>query len=197
MAKSNFRRGFVTEAEEYAKEYRVELELKPNQPLSPWKLADLLAVPLVPLSRLAPTAPTVVQHFQGLGRSKMSAFVLPYQDTERHILYNDSHHIHRQASSIAHELAHIILGHPLRPPLDGEGRRNSDPTLEREADRLGLTLLVPRPAALKIAMQGISYENASKIYGVSTSVIKMRVDSSGAKRHAMNRKAYRERRGWR
>jgi Zn-dependent peptidase ImmA (M78 family) len=77
-------------------------------------------------------------------------------------------------------LGHGILGHPPRPPLSEAGCRNFDPILEQEANFLGPTLLVPRPAALRIAWRGMSLVEAAQEYGVSESVIKMRLNLTGA-----------------
>jgi hypothetical protein len=47
------RRGFKTESNERAREFRVELGLAPHAPLSPWALASHLGIPLMRLSELA------------------------------------------------------------------------------------------------------------------------------------------------
>ena len=50
--KSNLRRGFKKEANEYAKEFRQELGLRAHDPLCPWKLAEHLAIPVKPLCHI-------------------------------------------------------------------------------------------------------------------------------------------------
>jgi len=44
------RRGFKTEAEEYAEEFRTELELDIDGPLCPFRLASHLEIPVVAVS---------------------------------------------------------------------------------------------------------------------------------------------------
>ena len=47
------RRGFKTEANKYAREFRLELNIPPDGPLCPWRLAQHLLVPVFKLSVLA------------------------------------------------------------------------------------------------------------------------------------------------
>ena len=107
--------------------------------------------------------------------------------TRREIIHNDSHHPFRQNSNVAHELAHIILGHPPKPPMLKDGCRNFDKRLEREAHDLGFTLLVPKPAALYAVENIRDDEQACEFYGVSNSLLTFRVRKSDAQRWAKNR----------
>ena len=104
-----FRRGFKTEAIEIAGEVRRELGLRPLDPLDPWRLAGHLAVPLLPLSELR-EAGGAAEHFLRVDQDAFSA-VTVFHGSVRIITYNDSHSRPRQASDIAHELAHALLLH--------------------------------------------------------------------------------------
>ena len=175
----HLRRGFKKEADEYAKELRAELGLRPDAPLSPWQLAQHLEIPIRPLSTLRDKEPASVAHLFAEGRREFSATTLSL-GTHRIIVHNDAHSRERQASNIAHELAHCILGHPCTPPLSDVGCRNYDPVLEAEANWLGPALLVSREAALKISWQGQSAEEAARQYGVTKEVMLMRLGVTGA-----------------
>jgi Zn-dependent peptidase ImmA (M78 family) len=100
----------------------------------------------------------------------------------RSIVYNDAHHRHRQASSIAHELSHGILGHPPTPPLNKYGCRHYDRAIEDEANWLGHALLISEEAALYIVRTGMMMQEAIRTYGVSEDVITMRINVTGARR---------------
>ena len=70
-------------------------------------------------------------------------------------------------SGEAHEIAHVILEHPLSPALGVGGCRRWDPTLEDEADWQAGALLVPREAALRWIQSGRSLEDGAVHFGVS------------------------------
>lgn len=190
MAKLKLRRGFKKEAEEYAEEFRTELGLLPTDPLDPKKLAALLEIPVLELS----THPTIPDHikeyFANEGSDKFSAATL-IDGTYKEILHNDYHHPNRQNSSIMHEISHIILGHPPKPPLIEDSCRNFDPTLENEANNLGFTLLVPKKSALNAIENFASKQLAADFYGVSLELLQYRIRISDAIRWAKNRAKYR------
>jgi hypothetical protein len=180
------RRGFVKESEEYALEFREELNLKPHDALDPIELANWLCVPVVALSEHPTIRPEEKQYFATIGQDDFSAATINLR-TRREIIHNDSHHPFRQNSNVAHELAHIILGHPPKPPMLKDGCRNFDKRLEREAHDLGFTLLVPKPAALYAVENIRDDEQACEFYGVSNSLLTFRVRKSDAQRWAKNR----------
>ncbi len=178
---TNYRRGFKTEAEDYAKEFRKELGLAPHHPLCPWKLAELLDIPIKPLSFYRDTIPDEVIYCTETEQNIFSA-VTVFDHYRRLVIHNDSHHPNRQAANIAHELSHGILGHSPTPIFDQYGHRKFNAQDEDEANWLGPVLLVPKDAAFHIVKTGMSLEKASQFYGASKEVITMRVNLSGAKR---------------
>ena len=107
--------------------------------------------------------------------------------TYREIIHNDFQHPNRQHSNITHELAHIILCHPPKPPLLNESCRNFVPVLETEASELGFTLLVPNVAALYAIEAFTTLRDAAEYYGVSEELLRYRIRISNAKRWAVNR----------
>lgn len=105
----------------------------------------------------------------------------------RHIIFNDVVHSNRVNSSIMHEIAHVLLGHPPMPPLTALGHRNVDRVLEDEADQLAFTLLVPKPAALFAYENFESAELAAIHYGVSQSLLTLRYRLCDVARWSQNR----------
>jgi len=86
-----------------------------------------------------------------------------------------------------HELSHIILGHPPKPPLLEDSCRNFDPLMEKEANELGFTLLVPKLAALH-AIEGFGHLIAAgRFFGVSQDLLRYRIRITNANGWAKNR----------
>ena len=110
------RRGFRTEAEDYAIEFRTELGLARHAPLAATALAELLGIPVKGISEIPDIDPAVLNYYRMAGNSEFSATSL-CDGSYREIVHNDFQHANRQNSSIMHEIAHIILGHPPKPPL--------------------------------------------------------------------------------
>lgn len=173
------RRGFKQEANEYAREFREELHLRPYEPLSPWDLAQHLEIDILSLSSLRQTVSESVYHLMQVDRSSFSAATV-FCGSKRLIIVNDAHSDSRQASDLSHELAHGILGHPPTEPFNEFGCRNFNPNLEEEANWLGPALLISEEAALSIAMLGMSRARAASQYGCTQSIVRMRLNVTGA-----------------
>lgn len=184
------RRGFKTEANNYSREFREELGLRPHEPLCPWKLSALLDIPVVPLSDFRDQHPNETHYLTEVEQECFSA-VTVFHGYRRLIVHNNSHHPRRQASNIAHELSHGILQHPPTEPFSEHGCRNFNKEIEEEANWLGPALLISEEAALHIVKQEIPTTDAMKFYKVSGEVIEMRLNVTGAHRR-LNR-AYRKR----
>ena len=183
---TKLRRGFRVESEEYAEEYRLELGLERHASLSPKVLCEHLLIPVYDLSTFPGVSSIEKIFFAGPGNSLFSATTIPL-GTSRVIIHNDYQHPNRQFSNIMHEVAHIILGHPPKPPLIGESCRNYDANAELEANQLGFTLLVPKIAAL-FAVEGFSsLAKAAAYYGVSLKLLTHRIQVTDARRWAINR----------
>lgn len=178
------RRGFRVEAEGYAIEFREELGLGAADPLCPFRLAALLELPVVPLSDLPGFA--MASQITQRDTDGFSAVTIP-DGTYKMIVHNDGHHPVRQNSNVMHEIAHILLGHPPHPPFTGDGCRNFQSLLEKEAKELAFTLLVPRPAALAIVESGTPLAIASAGHGVSRQLLDYRIRITDARGWAMNR----------
>lgn len=180
------RHGFRKEAEDYAIEFRQELGLGPATPLTAFQLAEHLEIPVIGLSKVTSMPPEIVDYYRGPGNSEFSATSL-CDGTYREVIHNDFHHPNRQNSSVMHELAHIILGHPPKPPLMEDSCRHFDPVAEYEANQLGFTLLVPKKAALVAYEQFPSRAAAAAAFGVSVQVMELRIRITDAAGWARNR----------
>jgi Zn-dependent peptidase ImmA (M78 family) len=171
--------GFKTKANALARRARVSLDLATTAPLSPWQLAEKLKILVVPLSSFAAECGDAVRHFMRFDRRAFSAgtFTLAGKSL---IVFNDANAADRQASDVAHELAHIILEHPFLPILDERGCRHLDRDLEDQANWLGPALLVSEEAALEIARQGWSVQRAALEYRVTEDVVRFRLNVTAA-----------------
>ena len=175
------RRGFKSEANTIALQVRNELGLRAWAPLDPWKLADFLAIPLLPLSRLQAVTPDAVEHFS-IGEPEAFSAVTVFRGPSRLIVFNDSHSEARQASDVAHELAHALLQHPPHSAFDEYGCRIWAADCEDEANWLAGALLVSDDAALSIVRRRLSVVQAATEYGVSVPMMQFRLNVTGAVR---------------
>lgn len=82
-----------------------------------------------------------------------------------------------------HELSHIALGHELHSAsLSNDGHlipSNYNQDQEDEADWLGGTLLLPRPALLRIRREGLSDGQAMAKFQASEEMLKWRFRMTG------------------
>ena len=174
------RHGFKAEAEGIAREIRGELGLRRVEPLDPWKLANHLDIPVVPLSDLAMSAPGSFDYLFSAEPEAFSA-VTVFSGAHRTIVYNDAHSPGRQSSDVAHELSHGLLLHPPSPALDHHGCRKWNGVIEEEANWLAGVLLVPADAAIILARRGEDLADVAAEYGVSEQMIDWRLNVTGAR----------------
>lgn len=176
------RRGFKTEAESYARDFRQELGLRPVAPLDMFRLADHLAIPAFALSAIKDEIhPVNYSTLTATKKSPLSALTF-FRGRYRAIVFNDTHAPTRQQSDLAHELSHAILDHPPSGLTDESGGRHYNRVLEEEANCLAGALLVPRDAAISIVASGRSLEEASEQYNISVAMMRMRINQTGARK---------------
>ena len=91
-----------------------------------------------------------------------------------------------------HELAHIMLGHQLvSAGTTDDGHlvpSNYDETQEAEADWLGGTLLLPRPALIWMRQAEMSVDAATEHFQVSTDMLNWRTRMTGVDYQLHNHK---------
>ena len=180
------RRGFKTEANKYAREFRLELKIPPDGPLCPWRLAQHLLVPVFKLSELAKedTRAAFFLGQNGLWEFSGATFILRYR---RIIVINDGHSPKRQASDPIHELSHCVLGHAPALDLVTSPSRQYDKVQEEEANYLGPALLISEEAALSIVRGGLTRAEASALYSVTEDVVQMRINLTAATKRVRSR----------
>jgi Zn-dependent peptidase ImmA (M78 family) len=184
-----YQRGFKKHANDLAAEVRAELGLGAFDRLDPKRLAEHLAIPVIPLSELRQDAPEAVPYFLDQDEGSFSA-VTVFRGHRRAIVYNDAHLPGRQNSDIAHEIAHALLMHEPGPAFGKGGCRNWNPDQEDEANFLGAALLVTEPAALQIVRRGVDLRDAAAAYAVSPKLMRWRINVTGAQKRVQRSRNY-------
>jgi hypothetical protein len=178
----DFRRGFKADAERIAEVVRRDLGLGPLDRLDCFALADAWGIPVVSLGELREdgASETTIRRLMspGAGFSATTIVVGP----RRLIVYNPRHEPGRKASSLAHELAHLILEHEAAPAIGVGGCRHWDGRQEAEADWLGSALLVPRPGALAWMLESDDVDGGASNFGVSVELFRWRINHTGVLR---------------
>jgi Zn-dependent peptidase ImmA (M78 family) len=177
-----FRRGFKTWSERASLRVREKLKLTPVSPLDPFQLAELLGVPVTSPNNLAELGEDIRQRLVNDHRDCWSAITVT--DGSGHLIVtNPAHARTRLHSNLAHEIAHIILGHEpsmMFMSLDsGTALRTHNEDQEEEANWLAGCLLLPRDALIFIRRRAMSDEDASSEYGVSVAMLRFRFNVTG------------------
>src|SRR5436305_13391428 len=105
-----FRRGFKTWAEEISLRVRRKLKLVPSAPLDPFRLAELLSIPVLGPDKLQ-GLPEDCRHRLANHHSENWSAITVANGKHHLIVMNMAHAATRQNSDLAHELAHIVIGH--------------------------------------------------------------------------------------
>jgi len=175
-------RGFPAECERHALEVRRDMSLEPADRLDPRALAAHLAIPIHSLEEFETACPKSVAQLREVDRGCFSAMTL-FIGARRLIIFNPAHAAGRQANSIAHELAHVLLEHPPASIRDDTGQREWSGEREREADLMAATLLVPRAGILPVMYRvGGNIGLAADHFGVSRQLMTWRFKKTGAER---------------
>ncbi|PXY31880.1 ImmA/IrrE family metallo-endopeptidase [Prauserella muralis] len=177
------RRGFKAEAKRLALQVREELGVAVFAPLDPYALAELYGIEVCDLSH--PTLPAdAVRHFTGPAAAAFSGALLAV-GTGRVIVENHVHEPTRRRSTIAHEMAHVLLEHDVDLLLTAEDLcQSSASAVEQEANELAGELLVPRDAATVAAFRGWTDASVARYFRVSESMARWRMNATAARRVA-------------
>jgi hypothetical protein len=179
---AELRRGFKSDAERTAEVVRGDLGLGPLDRLDCFALAEAWGIPVVSLGELRKdgASETSIRRLLSpeAGFSATTVVVGP----RRLIVYNPRHEPGRKASSLAHELAHVILEHEAAPAIGVGGCRHWDGRQEAEADWLGSALLVPRAGALAWMLESDDVEGGAGNFGVSVELFRWRINHTGVLR---------------
>lgn len=172
-------------------QFRKELKVGALDPLPPRALANHLNVLVWYPEQIPGFDQVIAQRLTTQHSDHWSAVTLRVTVATL-ILVNSSHRPGRQASSIMHELAHLILKHEAqRVDVSAMGHlllSSYDKQQEMEADWLGATLLVPRGALLVLARRKLPTAEAAKMYGVSTELLEWRRNVTGVDIQLGNRR---------
>lgn len=177
-----FRRGFKSQCERRADEFRRTLRLRSADPLSALSLAEHLNVVVWSVADVSGLDAQDVDILSDEAENSWSALTMRL-GTDDLVIYKPVPSLGRRNNVIMHELAHIILGHNLAAACvleDGSlvpGNFSQDQ--EDEADWLAGTLLLPRPALLSIRAQRLTDREACDRYLVSGEMLAWRFRMTG------------------
>lgn len=184
------RRGFKSDAERIAGLVRHDLGLEALDRLDCSMLAEQWGIPVVSLGELREdgAAQASIQRLMS-GDAGFSATTVVL-GTRRLIVYNPRQVAGRNANSLAHELAHVILEHEPAPAIGIGGCRHWNARQEAEADWLGGVLLVPRSSALAWMLGNGDLDEGARHFGVSGDLFRWRVNHTGVMRQIEARRRY-------
>jgi IrrE N-terminal-like domain len=177
-----FRRGFKSQCERRAVEFRRQFGVADAGPLS----ADRLAMELNVLVWSASDVRGLSVDSKAVlaDEADDSWLALTMRMGASHlVIHKPVHMSSRRNSIVMHELSHIILGHQLAVAYildDGSmAPGNFNQEQEDEADWLAGTLLLPRPALLSIRRRALKDHEACREYLVSLDMLKWRLRMTG------------------
>jgi len=176
------RRGFRKEARALSLEVRAELGTEVFAPLDPYALAELYGIEVFDLRN--PVLPQEsVRHLTEVRPHVFSAALVPLQPSGAIIIENHVHHPRRRRSTMAHEMAHVLLEHPFGLMLtDENGCRSAVRGIEEEAAELSGELLIPTDAARIAAFKGWSDQTVARYFDVSVAMAQWRMNITAARR---------------
>ena len=184
-------RGFKSWCERSALATRTELSIEAHVPLAARTLAGHLGVSLLTPGELAGLPTEILHQLMHKDPNGWSAvsFIVDEQVT---VIYNDRNSSGRQSSDIMHEFSHIILDYdPSQVILSVDGllgMRTFDAKQEDEANWLGWTLLLPRPALAHCIRLGRSTAEIAEEFNVSEQLVKYRTGITGISRQTRVRR---------
>lgn len=177
-----FRRGFKSQCERRATEFRKQLGLEPTSPLTASELAQMLDVTVWSINDIQdlPNEDSLV--LNDADDDSWAALTLRI-GSDNLVVYKPVLSVGRQNSVVMHELAHITLGHQLAEACvfeDGSlAPGNFSQDQEDEADWFAGTLLLPRVALLSIRRRGLTNATACDEFSVSESMLTWRFRMTG------------------
>ena len=179
------RRGFKAWCERASQEYRGALGAPLADRLDPHRLAKLLDVRVTTPEKIPGLSQTVVHQLTRVDRDSWSAVTIAHNG-KRLVVLNSGQSRARQTSSLAHELAHIVLNHTTdQAVLSDEGflfRGSYDAAQEEEANWLAGCLLVPRDGLLVASRRRADQFYLATRFGVSKDMIAWRLRMTGVSR---------------
>lgn len=177
-----FRRGFKTAAEETALKIRRKLEVASTAPVLLLEVAKLLKIPILKPGDL-PELPSDARQRLQLDHSDAWSAITVSDGKSHLIVLNPTHASTRTNSSLAHEIAHILLGHEpsimFVMPQSEVVLRTHNKEQEDEANWLSGCILLPREALLRARRLRLTDDQICTEYGVSPSMLRFRINATG------------------
>ncbi len=176
------RRGFKSQCEKRSSEIRKQFGLQATDPLSAYDLAKHSNIAVWDPSDIDDLKPSDLVQLTEQDKESWSAFTLRIR--EKHLIFvNPTQSQPRINSVVMHEMSHIILGHELASVgMTEDGHlmpSNYDQDQEDEANWLAGTLLLPRPALIKVRKSGLPDRQIQDTYEVSEQMLKWRIRMTG------------------
>jgi Zn-dependent peptidase ImmA (M78 family) len=173
------RRGFKAEAERLADRTKTQMGVSAAQPADVRALAQHLNIDILAADQLVNR-----QKLEELATEQDGAFsaaTFHLAQGQVVIVCNPLNDAARTHSDIAHELAHVLLGHKVRElqTIAGHTFLTCDPEQEEEANWLAGCLLLPRQALLHEAFADATPEAIAAKYQVSLPMARFRLNTSG------------------
>jgi Zn-dependent peptidase ImmA (M78 family) len=186
-----FRRGFKTWAEQISARAREKLGIEAGGVLDLIRLAEMLGVSVLTPGELAELPTELRTRLETDHQECWSAITVT--DGDNHlVVINPSHAASRRNSDLAHEVAHIILGHEpslmFMTPNSGIAIRTHNEEQEEEATWLAGCLLLPRDALLLIRRLNLSDDDACSRYGISSAMLRFRLNVTGVNAQMQKRR---------
>jgi len=173
------RRGFKSQAEQKAAEFRQRLNCRPDESISIDELAHVLDVEMMSADKLVPLAR--LEELNGIQEDAFSAATFRRKDGSRVVVFNPLHSLGRTRSNQAHELAHIVLQHTVRTIEEVGGLTfvTCDIEQEEEADWFAGCLLLPRDLLYREAKKGRTPIEIATLHETSEAMARFRLNASG------------------
>jgi Zn-dependent peptidase ImmA (M78 family) len=160
---------------------RQDLDLAPAAPLDPWVYADHIGVVVLDFGFIQISA-ECRQRLLVTDSESWSGMTLREEGVTA-IVVNPSHSRGRQASTLMHELAHVILKHvPARVDVSSTGMlllSDYSEDAEAEADWLAAAMLLPRDVLIARRRRGDSTSEIADAFGTSDQLCEWRVRMTG------------------
>jgi Zn-dependent peptidase ImmA (M78 family) len=176
-------RGFKSWAEKFAEGLRKELGIEIDCPIDLNRFASFFGSKLLTPEDIPGMSEQHLKQLLNVDHSGWSA-VTVCVDQHSVIIHNPRHSKGRQASNIAHEIAHLILEHePTRLVMSQDGAlvmRSFNEKQEEEANWLAWCVLLPRQAIVEALKKRVSVEEIAVQFGVSEPLVRFRVQKTGA-----------------
>lgn len=162
--------------EAIATETRQRLELKAYEPLSADRLAAHLGASIVDFEAF----PHLAKQFRSLLESGSNWSASIVHEDPIQIINNPNHTGSRRESNLMHELAHVLLNHPMVEfSTVGEPLRKK--RYENEATYLGGCLQIPRRGLLWATQKGMTLNQISRYFGASEEMVSFRCNATGTR----------------